>query len=364
MGGGRGGIAPVAYRRRDAGAAQRAAMMLAQELTRMEKVQGDGLQERGNPPEASCCTSSPSSSSSAAPDTPISPVTLPEAGSPRLKRKANAAFGPAIQNGRAKQLTPDALQNLHRDASLTLDYFTQVITKSTARQGDGKVKVKSLTEATEQEDHGSASSLDGGTGNTPDQKLSAYIRKCQIAGNVALLDELHNIDLNRRLETEHAKRRQQVHRGIVSRSAQYTELRSLAAALVVSIWQAALKSPSMAGHKRTQEAAFRPFAAGVYISTRRGVNVNTHNGTKVLIPMCPLLAEALPAVRAEHEKNMNPHKGVKCMQQVLKSVPRSKAAEFFADAIRAAHALQVRAHDIMAGAGDGGSEDEERLVEL
>ena len=224
--------------------------------------------------------------------------------------------------------------SLHRDAASTLDCLTQ------AHGNRITSRLLQSDFANDRDVERESTSLDA--------RLFSYIRKCQMAGNVALLDELHNISLNRRLETQHVVKRSRVHREIVAHSEQYSELRTLAAALVVCIWQAALSSPYMASHKRTQEAFFQPFAAGVYVSTKRGVNLETKEGTEVLIPKCPLLAEALPAVRGEHKKNMRPHKGVTCMQLVLKSVPKSKAHIFFADAIRAARALQQRADVMMA----------------
>lgn len=170
--------------------------------------------------------------------------------------------------------------------------------------------------------------------------LRAYIRRCQIAGRMPLLDDLHNIELNMRYAVGAAKAHSDTSHG---------RLRGLGATLVVALWTCVLRSPYMEHTKRTA-GNFRPFAAGVFFSMRRGVALAA--GAPALVPRCGALADALPAVRAAyrgtptHAVHLSHHRGVRTLLRCIASVPADQTANFFADALRAARALETAMAEI------------------
>ena len=74
------------------------------------------------------------------------------------------------------------------------------------------------------------------------------------------------------------------------------QVRNLIARLIVSLWRATCHTPHMRDHKRGNDS-FRPFAAGVLYSFKRGVYLN--DGTCV-VPALESLAAHLPALRSPY----------------------------------------------------------------
>lgn len=167
-------------------------------------------------------------------------------------------------------------------------------------------------------------------------KTQAYIRRCQITGGRPLLDDIHNIVLSCLAEES----RSPAGANIAS-ATDYPMLREKAAAFVVSLWICILPSPFMARQKRASDN-FKPFAAGVFFSMRRGIFLD--DGT-MLVPRCKALSTALPVVRAAHRgtpthtAHLSAHRGVSTLQRVISSIPEERVYRFFQPAIHAAKAF-------------------------
>ena len=177
-----------------------------------------------------------------------------------------------------------------------------------------------------------------------EEALRAHVRRCQIAGRIPLLDDLHNIELNARCTVDVARRGASGRASAAQRAANHGQLRGLGATLVVALWNCVLRSPYMEHAKRASDN-FRPFAAGVFFSMRRGVALA--DGAPLLVPRCGALADALPVVRAAHRGtpthavHLSHHRGVRTLLKCIASVPAEQAVDFFADALRAARALEA-----------------------
>ena len=72
------------------------------------------------------------------------------------------------------------------------------------------------------------------------------------------------------------------------------QVRNLVADLIVNLWRAACATPHMRRNKRSNDS-FRPFAAGILYSFKRGLYLN--DGTCV-VPSLEALAQHLPALRS------------------------------------------------------------------
>lgn len=165
--------------------------------------------------------------------------------------------------------------------------------------------------------------------------MRAYIRRCQIGGTVPSINEIHNIELNNRKDRLANRTKDVAHRKAVHGSQDYIRVRELAATLAVTLWCGALRTPHMRRTRRTVDN-FRPYAAGVFFSMRRGLLL--HDGT-ILIPRCAQLADALPDIRvaprgtAAHATHISAHKGVSTLQRCLKSITPGELRHMFIDAI-------------------------------
>jgi len=220
-----------------------------------------------------------------------------------------------------------------------------------------------------------------------EEAMRAYVRRCIASGQIPVLDDLHNIELNVRLETDETHRRAKAHRIASEREREYVHLRDLAASLVVTLWLCALRSPqpdvvrdassggawngewngdwrsgpflrppadasgdgtlvvspgATASPRRSADG-FAAYAAGVYFGMRRGVALPCG---AMLVPRCPQLADALPEERGgahrgtpTHAAHLSAHRGVCALHRCISSVPSGQARDFFGDAIRAAQRL-------------------------
>ena len=251
---------------------------------------------------------------------------------PIKRRKRAQASEPAglPKNATRRALDPAQLQLLRSEAERTLDKLT------TARAGPSTASAPVAVAVA------IAATAGPSSDNDADSCARTHIRRCQIAGVRPQLDDIHNIYWECRNNAAARGRRAEAHQCASRRSKQYCVLRAAGAALVVSLWQCTLRSPYMKNPKRSS-VLFKPFAAGVFFSMRLGVEV----GPSTLVPECPQLTDALPAVRAAHRGtpthpvHLSAHRGVCTLQHVISSVPPSETRHFFASAIEAARRLEA-----------------------
>jgi hypothetical protein len=99
-------------------------------------------------------------------------------------------------------------------------------------------------------------------------------------------------------------------------------VRSLIARLIVTLWHASCLTPHMCNHRRGNDS-FRPFAAGVLYSLKRGVYLE--DGTCV-VPELDSLAVHLPALRSTHstpaakQLQSSSHRGICSLHRSIASI--------------------------------------------
>jgi hypothetical protein len=130
------------------------------------------------------------------------------------------------------------------------------------------------------------------------------------------------------------------------------QIRNLIANLIVSLWRAACATPHMRDNKRGNDS-FRPFAAGVLYSFKRGIYLN--DGT-CIVPALDALAVHLPALRspqstpAAKQLQSSSHRGICSFHRSIssmESMPSDEAAEvrrLFSDAAGQAAFLRALVH--------------------
>lgn len=328
------------WHRHDPAAARRAAISMAGILDHEEARQRSNAEAT---PEAGEATLE-ATMGEATPEAAEAPVAK---ASRRRHRSDETSIGPP------RELGLEALAGLRREAEEILDKLTLPAKHLPNSREERLAKVRKIASppqsAPASPNNGpiasDAVSDDSGAEMSPTKVIAdttrGYLRRCQISGSIPTLDELHNIELNARLERADAQQRSDAHIGALRRSERYVRLRALSASLVVSLWQATLRSPYMCSQRRATDS-FRSYAAGVFLSMRRGVSC----AGMQLVPVCTELSYALPAVRAAHrgtathEVHLSAHKGVSCMQKCIASVRGTEPRVFFSDAIRASEALR------------------------
>ena len=269
---------------------------------------------------------------------------------PLTPQSRNAEWSCSPTRPVRRELEPVQLDALRRDAQETFD---RLIAANVARRAPSGVHSGVYAPAPAPTPGLAASSPP----NT-NAEIRDYIRQHQIGGGTLLLDDLHNIDLNFRRNRVEALRRDGARDNALGRSTDYVELRDLAAALVVCLWQCTLRSPYMRRAKRSSEN-FRPYTTGVFFSMMRGIYLE--NGT-ALVPRCPTLTDAMHRARATHRlpassllplsssstSHRSASRGVRTVQMSIASVPLHEAPEFFATAVAAAERLAVAAREVSA----------------
>jgi hypothetical protein len=130
--------------------------------------------------------------------------------------------------------------------------------------------------------------------------LRKYVKACKEGTQELNLDVLHNVCVyaNEFVRTQRAlaadaatsanRRNQRRGPGFSG------QVRNLVANLIVSLWRASCATPHMRDGKRSNDS-FRPFAAGILYSFKRGLYLN--DGTCV-VPALEALAQHLPALRS------------------------------------------------------------------
>lgn len=142
------------------------------------------------------------------------------------------------------------------------------------------------------------------------------------------------------------------------RAATAGHVRERIAQLIVSLWRATCATPHMRDNKKGQDS-FRPFAAGVLYSFKRGVYLS--DGTCV-VPALATLTASLPALRsaqstpAAKQLQSSSHRGICSFHRSISSVAQLPAAEaarvrrLFLDAAQQAATLRELVCSIDGGA--------------
>jgi hypothetical protein len=169
-----------------------------------------------------------------------------------------------------------------------------------------------------------------------------YVRRCRLDGRPIRLNEIHNIELNVKLAMQLHAKQSNAHKSAVEKTKNYIRLRDLAAQLSVTLWVCLIHN-SNSKTRRKPGDGFRPFAAGVFFSFRRGFTLK--DGT-VLIPKCDALAQALPIVRSEHTdrkshaNHLSAHRGVRTLHRCICNMSDGEAQTVFGPAIKAAKSMR------------------------
>lgn len=306
--------------KRDINLAQRRAVLLGHELDRMEDENPESAAPKAPEPR------------------PRAAEFLSSASGTRLTgTAARMARGPVAR----PELQEDALTNLREQAARALDELTEpavAVLRGRARA--------SLSPRSPQPES---------AGVPP--KAAAYLRHCKIQGLAPNLDELHNLCLAHEFSCRRRAHTATLLRDLAQRGERYQALRALVARLVVALWKAALKSPSMVTYKRPSDH-FLQFTAAVLLGLRRGFRAETAAGPLQLVPACALLATAMEhprdapraAVEAAKAVHLKAHKGTSYLHACVRSVPDKDRAAHFEAGARAAAALEQEARGFAAGA--------------
>ena len=106
-------------------------------------------------------------------------------------------------------------------------------------------------------------------------------------------------------------------------------MRSLIARLIVSLWHAACLTPHMRDDRKGNDS-FRPFAAGVLYSLKRGVYLE--DGT-CIVPELETLAAHLPALRSTQSTRQakqlqsSSHRGICTLHRSITSIAEMEPDE-------------------------------------
>ena len=135
------------------------------------------------------------------------------------------------------------------------------------------------------------------------------------------------------------------------------QVRRLIADLIVSLWRATCATPHMRDNKRGSDS-FRPFAAGILYSFKRGIYLN--DGTCV-VPALDALAVHLPALRspqstsAAKQLQSSSHRGICSFHRSITSIELMEPQEaqdvrrLFSDAAGQAAFLRALVHQDATG---------------
>ncbi len=162
-----------------------------------------------------------------------------------------------------------------------------------------------------------------------------YVKSCLVRGAVPSMDALHNLSLMARRVSSEARAKAQAMDVDALRTVKF---RTACSELIVSLWRAACATPYMKVAKRGTDA-YRPFVCGCIYGFKRGVTLADGS---VLIPTCPALANALPALRGTGGNQLaktlhsSSHRGVCTLSRCIASVPREEQADVFDAVVRKA----------------------------
>ena len=166
-----------------------------------------------------------------------------------------------------------------------------------------------------------------------------YVKTCLITGTPPSLDALHNLSLMAKHVSARAQAEAQASDVDALRTAKF---RKACASLIVCLWAAVCSTPYMQVAKRGTDA-FRPFVCGCIYGFKRGVTLSDGS---VLVPTCPQLASALPALRGTGGNQLaktlhsSSHRGLCTLR--LHVVPAADQATVFESVVRNGSSLPRR----------------------
>ena len=181
--------------------------------------------------------------------------------------------------------------------------------------------------------------------------LKKYIKECATSNQRPSLDMAHNLALVSASIVAEQKKKRAIEAG---RSALLLKvrMRQKVTTLAVTLWLASTETPYMKERSRRGADSFRPFVCGVLYALKRGVALS--DGTMVL-PCCPDLAAALPALRATAANSAakalhaSSHRGLCTLHRSIASCTGSDALRLYGTAARLAKEL---AEDVQLGKYD------------
>lgn len=192
--------------------------------------------------------------------------------------------------------------------------------------------------------------------------LRRYVNACAKAGQRLNMNVLNDVCIHanafvraKRAEASSAASASEVGSKGKRRGACYQgPVRHLIARLIVTIWHAACLTPHMKDNRKGNDS-FRPFAAGVIYSLKRGVYLQ--DGTCV-VPELETLAAHLPALRSTHstptakQLQSSSHRGICSLHRSMTSISSMEAEDaaqvsrLLTDAARQAALLREMTHRI------------------
>jgi hypothetical protein len=180
--------------------------------------------------------------------------------------------------------------------------------------------------------------------------IKKYTKECIASGTVPTLDAVHNIALAAANIAAEERRKADAESVSVPPILR-VRMREQVTSLACSLWNASCATPYMEDNRRAQDS-FRPFVCGVLYALKRGVSLP--NGRPV-VPTCPLLADALPALRATAANSVaktlhaSSHRGLCTLHRSITSCSPEQATELYENCARLASVLHG---NVKAGAFD------------
>jgi hypothetical protein len=163
--------------------------------------------------------------------------------------------------------------------------------------------------------------------------IRKYMRVCIANGSLPSIDAINNLAIMAQSISKNAKDESAPESIDALRTATF---RRSFTSIVVSLWSAACQTPYIKEAKRGNDA-YRPFICGVIYATKRGVSLQDGS---VIVPKCPQLAAALPALRGTGGNHIaktlhsSSHRGLCTLSRCIASVPLEQQRAAFNDVIR------------------------------
>lgn len=198
---------------------------------------------------------------------------------------------------------------------------------------DAEVTLQRLVQYEKKEPKGSARPVDQMT--LFRAALKQYLKQCSSNGAPVCLDDVHNIALTAQAVVRDAQEKAKVENGC-SALLLKVRMRHLVTSLAVTLWSACCETPYLLKSPRGANS-FRPFVCGVLYALKRGISLPNK---KEVVPLCPELAAALPALRATARGSQakalhaSSHRGLCTLHRAIASCTPADADRIFATAAR------------------------------
>ena len=170
--------------------------------------------------------------------------------------------------------------------------------------------------------------------------IKKYSKECLASGTTPTLDAIHNIALAAANIAAEEKRKAALEEGRQSLILK-VRMREQITTLACSLWTASCETPYMEDARRGADS-FRPFICGVFYALKRGVTLP--DGT-VVVPACPQLAAALPALRATAQNSQakalhaSSHRGLCTLHRSISSCSAEQVTTIYETCARLARTL-------------------------